>query len=209
MSLMRILTALALTLVATATPAQELGRDYTQLTLQQTPESGDKVEVLEFFSWGCSHCAQMHPVLEEWKKTLPANAALVKVPVSLGHREWGQLVRAYYALAALGELDRLEGPMFDAIHVERQPLFSEERITQWVASKGVNAQKFRNEFNSFNVTTKASRAEQLARNYRVNQTPQLIVDGKYVVVGGGTHAAVLDIASKLIEKAAAEKNSGT
>ena len=194
MSLMRILSALALTLVAAATPAQELGRDYTQLTLPQTPDSGDKVEVLEFFSWGCSHCAQMHPV---------------KVPISLGHREWGLLVRAYYALEALGELDRLEGPMFDAIHAERQPLYSEERITQWVASKGVSAQKFRNEFNSFNVTTKASRAEQLARNYRVNQTPQLIVDGKYVVVGGQTHAEVLAIASKLIEKAAADRKSGT
>ena len=209
MTLIRMLRVLALTLVAAAAPAQELGRDYTQLTLPQPPGSGDKVEVLEFFSWGCSHCAQMHPVLEEWEKKLPPHAVLVKTPISLGHSEWGQLVRAYYALEALGELGRLEGPMFDAIHDDRQPLFSEERITQWVVAKGVSAQKFRNEFNSFNVSTKASRAEQLARNYRVNQTPQLIVDGKYVVVGGRTHAEVLEITSKLIEKAAAERKSGT
>jgi thiol:disulfide interchange protein DsbA len=208
MSLMRILSALALTLLAAAAPAQELGRDYTQLTLPQTPESEDKVEVLEFFSWGCSHCAEMHPVLEAWKKTLPAHATLVKVPISLGRAEWGQLVRAYYALDALGELGRLEGPMFDAIHKERQPLFNEERITQWVASQGVSAQKFRNEFNSFNVSTRASRAEQLSRNYRVNQTPQLIVDGKYVVLGR-SHAESVEIASKLIERAAAERQVGS
>lgn len=208
MSPMRILSALALTLIVAAAPAQELGRDYTRLTLPQPPETGDKVEVLEFFSWGCSHCAEMHPLLEEWKKQLPANAALVKVPISLGHREWGQLVRAYYALEALGELHRLEGPIYDAIHKERQPLYTEERIAQWVGSQGVNVQKFRNEFNSFNVTTKASRAEQLSRNYRVNQTPQLIVDGKYMV-RGQSHEDSLQITSKLIEKAAAERKTGT
>jgi protein dithiol oxidoreductase (disulfide-forming) len=208
MRLMRILSALLLTLAAVAAPAQELGRDYTRLTLPQAPETGDKVEVLEFFSWGCSHCAEMHPLLEAWKRQLPAHAALVKVPISLGHNEWGQLVRAYYALEALGELARIEGPIYDAIHKERQPLFTEERIAQWLGSHGVDVQKFRNEFNSFNVTTKASRAEQLSRNYRVNQTPQLIVDGKYIV-RGKSHEEGLEIASKLIEKAAAERKSGT
>jgi thiol:disulfide interchange protein DsbA len=208
MNPIRTLSLMLGVLLATMSFAQELGRDYTQLTLPQTPETGDKVEVIEFFSWGCSHCAQMYPLLEEWKKQLPGHAALVKVPISLGHREWGQLVRAYYALEALGELNRLEGPLFDAIHKERQPLFNEERIAQWVGSQGVDAQRFRSEFASFTVTTKASRAEQLARNYRVNQTPQLIVDGKYVV-GGRTYAEALEITSKLIEKAAAERKSGS
>jgi thiol:disulfide interchange protein DsbA len=165
------------------------------------------VEVLEFFSWGCSHCAEMHPLITEWEKQLPANAVVVKVPISLGHREWGQLVRAYYALDAMGELQRLDGAVFDAIHKERQSLFTEDRIAQWVAAQGVNEQKFRAEFNSTNVSTKASRAEQLARDYRVNQTPQLAVDGKYIV-RGQTHADALAIARQLIDKAAAERKGG-
>ena len=150
-------------MIAASASAQELGRDYTRLTLPQTPGTAEKVEVLEFFSWGCSHCAEMHPLLSEWEKQLPANAVVVKVPISLGHREWGQLVRAYYALEALGELKRLEGAVFDAIHKEGQPLFTEDRIAQWLAAQGVSEQKFRAEFNSSNVSTKASRAEQLAR----------------------------------------------
>src|SRR5690606_769602 len=114
---------------------QELGRDYTRLTIPQAT-STDKVEVLEFFSWGCSHCAQMYPLLDAWEKELPPNAILVKVPISLGHREWGQLVRAYYALESMGELERLEGAVFDAIHVQKQPLFNENRIAAWAASQG-------------------------------------------------------------------------
>ena len=153
MKSMRIVLMIVSVLLAGSALAQELGRDYTRLTLPQAPETGDKIEVLEFFSWGCSHCAQIYPLLQEWKKALPAHAALVKVPISLGHREWGQLVRAYYALEALGELERLEGALFDAIPHARQPLDTEERISQWVGSKGVSAQKVRNEFNSFSVST--------------------------------------------------------
>jgi protein dithiol oxidoreductase (disulfide-forming) len=203
----RALVVLVVSMIAASASAQELGRDYTRLTLPQTPGTAEKVEVLEFFSWGCSHCAEMHPLLSEWEKQLPANAVVVKVPISLGHREWGQLVRAYYALEALGELKRLDGAVFDAIHKEGQPLFTEDRIAQWLAAQGVSEQKFRAEFNSSNVSTKASRAEQLARDYRINQTPQLAVDGKYVV-RGQTHADSLAIARQLIDKAAAERKGG-
>lgn len=204
MNVMRPWAALVAALIAAAVPAQELGRDYVRLTLPQAPQIEGKIEVLEFFSWGCTHCASMHPLIAEWEKKLPSHATLIKVPISLGHREWGQLVRAYYALDAMGELQRLEGAMFDAIHKQRRPLFNEEQITQWVASQGVDGQKFRTEFNSFNVSTKAGRAEQLARNYRVNQTPQLIVDGKYVVTGK-SHEDSLKIANQLIDKARMEK----
>ncbi len=114
----RALVVLVVSMIAAAASAQELGRDYTRLTLPQTPGTAEKVEVLEFFSWGCSHCAEMHPLISEWEKQLPANAVVVKVPISLGHREWGQLVRAYYALEAMGELQRLDGAVFDAIHKE-------------------------------------------------------------------------------------------
>ena len=204
----RALVVLVVSMIAASSAsAQELGRDYSRLTLPQTPGTAEKVEVLEFFSWGCSHCAEMHPLISEWAKELPANASLVKVPISLGHREWGQLVRMYYALDAMGELKRLEGAVFDAIHKERQPLFTEDRIAQWVATQGVNEQRFRTEFNSPAVSTKASRAEQLARDYRVNQTPQLAVDGKYIV-RGQTHADSLAIARHLIDKAAAERKGG-
>lgn len=208
MKLKRVSLVLAAGLLVAAAHAQELGRDYTRLTLPQTPETPGKIEVIEFFSFGCPHCADLYPELLAWEKKLPANAVLVKAPVSFGRREWGQLVRAYYALEALGELKRLEGPLFEAIHRQDQQLYTEDALAKWVAARGVNEQKFRNEFNSFNVSMKSSRADQLSRNYRVNQVPQLVVDGKYVV-GGATHADSLDIAAKLVEKATAEKKAGS
>ncbi len=207
MKVVRSLLCVVLSMLALSAWSQELGRDYTRLTLPQTPERPDKIEVLEFFSWGCSHCADLYPLLREWEKDLPPNAALVKVPISLGRNEWGQLVRAYYTLESMGEIKRLEGAVFDAIHEQRTPLFSEDQIAQWVARQGVDERQFRAEFNSFNVTTKASRAEQLARNYRISSTPQLTVDGQYLV-RGQTHADALRIARELIDKAAAQRKGG-
>ncbi|HLS80486.1 MAG TPA: thiol:disulfide interchange protein DsbA/DsbL [Steroidobacter sp.] len=183
--------------------SQELGRDYTQLTVAQPPTTPGKIEVLEFFSWGCSHCAQMHPLIEQWERDLPDNAVLVKVPISLGHRAWGQLVRAYYALDSLGELQRLEGAVFEALHRDRQPLFNEDHIVAWAASQGVDEARFREAFRSPEVSARALRAEELARGYRVNQTPQIVVQGRYVVLGR-THAESLTIARQLIDKVAAE-----
>lgn len=208
MKLMRVGLVLAAGLLTAAAYAQELGRDYTRLTLPQTPQTPGKIEVIEFFSFGCPHCADLYPELIAWEAKLPANAVLVKSPVSFGRREWGQLVRAYYALEALGELKRLEGPLFEAIHKQHQPLYTEDAIAKWVAARGVSEQKFRGEFNSFNVSTKSSRADQLSRNYRVNQVPQVVVDGKYIV-GGRTHTETLDIAGKLVEKATAERKAGS
>ena len=175
------------------------GRDYTLLPTPQTPSVADKVEVIEFFSYGCPHCYQFHPKISDWSAKLPNNAVFVRVPVSLGRREWGQLVRAYYALEATGDLARLDTALFEAIHKERKPLFNEESITAWVASQGVDAVKFRNEFNSTNVSAKASRAEQMSRSYAVNGVPQLNVAGKYLVIGR-TFDDMLSIAGELVAK---------
>ena len=93
--------------MVSAAPVQ--GTDYTLIQPSQTPTTTGKVEVIEFFSYGCPHCFHMAPLLKQWQKTeLPANAVLVRVPVSFGRREWGQLVRAYYTLEATGDLGRLD-----------------------------------------------------------------------------------------------------
>ena len=168
--------------MVSAAPVQ--GTDYTLLSPPQTPTTTGKVEVIEFFSYGCPHCFHLQPLLKQWEKAeLPANAVLVRVPVAFGRREWGQLVRAFYTLEATGDLERLDDKLFDAIHQQQQPLFDLENLTGWAAQNGVDANKFRSTFNSPEVTAKAMRAEQLSREYKINGVPTLTVAGKYKALG--------------------------
>jgi thiol:disulfide interchange protein DsbA len=179
------------------------GQDYVRLNPPQTTNSPGKIEVLEFFSYACHYCYDLHPKVTRWAAKLPSNAVFVRVPVALGHREWGPLVRTYYALESTGDLARLDTPLFDAINKEKQRLFDERSITAWVVAHGVDAEKFTAAFNSFSVSTKSSRAEQMGRTYRIDGTPRLSIDGRYVAFGR-THDEMLTIARELIDKAAKE-----
>ena len=180
-----------------AAPVQ--GTDYALLTPPQPPTAAGKVEVIEFFSYGCPHCYHLQPLLMDWKKKeLPANAVLIRVPVSLGRREWGQLVRAYYALEATGDLARLDDTLFDSIHKDNQRLFDLDSLAAWAAQNGVDANKFRSEFNSPAVSAKATHAEQMSRDYKVNGVPTLIVAGKYRAMGKD-YPDMLKITRELID----------
>lgn len=188
-------------LVASAAPVQ--GTDYQLVSPPQTPATVGKVEVIEFFSYGCPHCFHMHPLLKQWQKTeLPANAVLVRVPVAFGRREWGQLVRAYYTLEATGDLARLDDQLFAAIHEQNKPLFDLDSLAAWAAENGVDAKKFRQTFTSPEITEKALHADQLSRDYKINGVPTLTVAGKYRALGKD-FPEMLKITSALITEASA------
>lgn len=206
MTTLRTLLVLAAAMLATSAQAQVEGQDYVKITPAQTPETKGKIEVIEFFSYGCPHCFHMDPLITAWAKELPANAVLVKVPVSLGRREWGQLVRAYYTLQATGDLARLDHALFKAIHEEKKALYDEDSLAAWAGEHGVNASKFHEVFNSFDITTKASRAEQLSRSYKVNGIPNIAVAGKYTVLGK-TYEDMLKTARVLVDKSATEQQA--
>jgi thiol:disulfide interchange protein DsbA len=203
MKCFRILAALLCVLAAPAY-AQVQGQDYQLLTPAQPTSSTDKVEVVEFFSYACPHCAAMAPQIEKWVAQLPANTTFVRVPVSFGRREWGILSRAYYTLEATGDLARLDDAVFTSIHQGHKQMFSEDDLAAWAAENGIDAAKFRAAFESPGVSAKALRAEQLSRDYKVNSVPTVIVDGKYIATGK-THEETLKIARQLVDKAAADK----
>ena len=200
--LLLAICALAVALPCAAEPVA--GREYKPLATPQTPETPGKLEVLEFFSYACPHCNAFHPLVTQWAKQLPANAVFIRVPVSFGRPEWGQLVRAYYALQATGDLGRLDSALFDAIHKEHQTLFNEATLTAWAVQHGVPEEKFRAAYNSFNVTTRASHADQLSRDYQVQGVPTLVVDGKYEVQGKD-HTELLANASQVVDMAIKRK----
>jgi protein dithiol oxidoreductase (disulfide-forming) len=203
---MTVSRIVAVLLLALAVPAyaQVENQDYQKLAPPQPPATPDKVEVIEFFSYGCPHCYAMQSHIVPWAAELPKNVSFIRVPVSFGRREWGQLSRAYYALEATGDLARLDNALFDGIHKERRQLFDEDNLAAWAGEHGVDAGKFRAAFESPGVTARTLRAEELSRLYRVNSVPTVIVDGKYIALGK-THEDMLKVARQLIDKSAAER----
>lgn len=185
--------------------AQSAGKDYTPISPVQPTEDGAKIEVLEFFSYGCPHCSDFNPILHAWAGKLPADVVIKKVPVTFGRAAWGNVAKLYYTLEITGDLNRLEADVFKAIHQERANLFDEKTLTEWVVKKGVDQKKFTETFGSFGVMSKVKRADQMAQAYKIQGVPALAVEGKYLV-GGKDFNEALAITDKLIAKARSEKS---
>jgi protein dithiol oxidoreductase (disulfide-forming) len=185
---------------ASASAAPVEGRDYSTLRSQQRPESSAQVEVIEFFSYGCPHCADLNPQLKAWAAKLPRDTAFIKVPVGFGRSSWASLARAYYALQATGDLERLDQALFDAIHKQRLPLQDEASIAAWVGKQGGKADAFTTAYRSPGVATKVARAEELVRRYQIMEVPKFAVGGRYLVMGE-SHEQVLANATALAAQA--------
>ena len=183
------------------------GTDYQLLSPAQPTNNPGKIVVTEFFSYQCSHCFMFSPVVTAWAKKLPKDVAFERVPVSLGRAAWQPISQAFYALQAMDKLQQLDQLIFNAIHVQNAGLLDEASITAFVAKQGVNATDFTAAYNSFGVKSSVVRAEQLMKSHRVQGTPTLVIDGKYVVMNEGTknYEDWLVRADKLIIKARAEK----
>ena len=192
-----------LTLVSSAQASFVAGHDYVVLDVAQRQETKGKIEVIEFFSWGCPHCYEFYPLLARWLATLPKDATFRRVPVGFGHPEWDNLARAYYALQSTGDLARLDGPIFEAIHKNHVSLFDEESITAWVAKHGVNAAQFTAAYRSFGVNTSVDQALQMVIDYRVDGVPTMAIGGRYEV--SADHTKMLGVVDELIAKTRQEQ----
>lgn len=198
-----VAVAAALTLAAPAL-AQTAGKDYTPVEPPQATDNPAKVEVIEFFSYGCPHCNDFHPLISAWSAKLPADVTFRRIPVTFNRAAWANIARLFYALEATGDLAKLDGEVFKAIHGERLNLFEEKALNEWVAKKGVDPKKFSEAFSSFGVMSKVKRGDQMAQAFRIQGVPAVAVDGKYLV-GGKDFNETLSIADKLIAKARSEK----
>lgn len=184
MSIRNSLVALALIVLSVpALAAVTAGTDYRVIDPPQHPESGGKIEVIEFFSYGCPHCNEFYPLISAWAAKLPKDVVFKRVATGLGRTAWTNLAKTYYALEATGDLNRLDAQIFHAIHEEHQPLFDEKAISQWVGQHGVDTAKFNTAFESFGVNTKLNQAEEMVENYKIDGVPALCVDGKYLILG--------------------------
>lgn len=160
------------------------GADYVVLPTPQNTETGDKVEVLEFFWYRCPHCYSLEPSLEAWVKKLPADVQFRRLP-AVFNDEWAIDARIFYALEAMGEVDRLHRPLFDAIHkqggVQQKGPGYLKFVQSWLARQNVDLAKFDAAMRSFAVESKIKRSFQLAQGYKLDGVPAIAINGRYLV----------------------------
>lgn len=206
----RWFAALAIAALSLALPAHAqlaVGRDYVAIEPAQPTDDPAKIEVVEFFSYACPHCSDFAPHLAKWVAKAPADVSFRRVAVGFGNPFYQNMARLHYALEALGELPRLDDAVFTALHVKGLKLLDEKSIAQWVTAQGVDAKRFSDAYNSFGVTSKAKRADQMAASYKIRGVPAMVVDGRYLVTGQDVkgHADLLALTDKVIAKRRAER----
>jgi len=171
-------TAAPIPAVLRAQPAGDPG--YSVLEKPLPVDNPAKIEVAEFFWYGCIHCYNLEPAPELWVPKLPADAYFRRIPAVFNER-WGHDAAIYYAFEALGVLDKLHRPFFDAIHKDRLNTDKPAALNEWLGRQGVDAKKFEETMKSFGVQSKTRRAAQLTGNSKITGTPSMMVQGRYTV----------------------------
>ena len=201
-----LLAALAIGISAAPAIAQNLveGKQFVRVQMPQPVEVAGKVEVLEFFWYGCPHCYDFEPLLKPWVKNLPADVHFKKVP-AIFRPEWAAGARIFYTLDAMGLVDKHNDAVFVAVQKERINLFDERVLLDWVAKQGIDRQKFHDMYKSFGIDGKVRRAGEMTQEYGFGGVPAMVVGGKYMPAPGvGSYQDMLRVADGLIEKTRGE-----
>ncbi|HAS49777.1 MAG TPA: disulfide bond formation protein DsbA [Gammaproteobacteria bacterium] len=203
---MQILTFVMLMPLAFSSFAQiekyVAGTHYTELQAPVNTNDSSKVEVLEAFWYGCSHCFRFEPLIANWEATAGEDVDFVRFPAM-----WNALMevhaQVYYTAEAMDALDIVHEPVFNAINIEGNRLQNENQIGALFAEYGISEDDFSKAFNSFTVRTKVNQAKQRMQAYEIRSTPNMIVNGKYLVTTGETvrtQADMLEVVDFLVEK---------
>ena len=194
---------LVMTGLAHAQGAPKEGTHYVKLSTPapvSLPSPDKKIEVVEFFWYGCPHCYAFEPTLEVWVKKLPADVSFRQVPV--GFMAPHQLhQKLFYALEEMGQLPAMHRKVFNAIHQQNKRLGSESEIIAFANASGVDGAKLAEAMKSFSVSTKANRAKQLADAYKIDGVPALGINGRFYTSAtlAGSHERAVAVADFLIQ----------
>ncbi|MBS0497645.1 MAG: thiol:disulfide interchange protein DsbA/DsbL [Gammaproteobacteria bacterium] len=182
------------------------GKDYTVLAKPQPAESSGKIEVLEFFWYGCPHCYSLHPHLKNWLANIPGDVSFQYVPAIL-RPNWVSAAKIFYAIEALGITGSLHDKVYDAIHRDKIDLNNESVLFDWIEKQGIDRKKFENTYQSFAVQNQVSRSTQMSRQYQLTGVPALVINGKYLTSGrmGSTPQDTIKTLDALLEKVRKEK----
>ena len=187
---------------ASAQGAPLEGKQFKKIEPPVPPSAAGKIEVLEFFSYACPHCNAFEPTIEAWTKKMPADVAFSRVPVPF-LMNFENLMRTYYALETMGQVDAMQRKVFAAIHVDRNYLEKPADIAALMAKNGIDAAKFTSVFNSFSVASSVTRAKKLMAAYKIDGVPTIAVNGRWTTSPGdaGGPEQATAVADYLIQRA--------
>jgi thiol:disulfide interchange protein DsbA len=173
-----------------------------KLSQPQAVPGGGKIEVVEFFWYGCPHCNAFEPALEAWQKKLPADVAFRRIPVAFREEPFTTHQRLFFAIETMGLVDTLHRKVFNAVHLDRARLDKLPELVEFMNKNGVDGAKFSEVYNSFSVQTKARQAKQLAEAYRIDGVPAIGIQGRYYTSGSmaGSGERSLAVADYLLNR---------
>jgi len=151
---------------------------YALLQPPQPTDGGGKIEVIEFFWYGCPHCYALEPAVNAFIKSAPKDVVFKRVP-AYPSDSWGEMAKVFYTLEAMGLLEQYHQRVFDAMHRDNVNLANKRLRDEWLAKNGIDVAKYAEVEKSFTVATKIARAKQLTQAYKVDSVPRLVVNGKY------------------------------
>lgn len=174
---------------------------YDPVTPPQPVQNPGKIEVIEFFWYGCPHCYHLEPAMTEWLKNKPANVEFIRQPAVFSEL-WGKHAKAFFTAEVLGVSDKVHADFFDAIQNRKEKLLTEDELQKFFAAHGVKEEDFRNAYNSFAVYTKLRQAEGMGQRYGITGVPTLIVNGKYRVSASSAKSQdnMLTVTNELIKQ---------
>lgn len=182
--------------------AQEIkqGRDYEVLDKALAVSAGNKVEVFEFFSYGCPHCFHFEPELKAWEKANASKVSVMRSPVIFPGTRWGEAFFAeiYYTLEAMGQLGALHEAVFEAVQNKGMNFGDDKILNGWLSERKINPTQFAETRKSFGVQAKINDAKKRMNEGGVDSTPQLIVAGKYRILPASSFKRMLEVADLLI-----------
>lgn len=183
------LALLALAWVAGGAHAQDVrARQNIEYLLiaPQAVETGDRIEVIDFFWYGCPACNALQPELEAWIRRKPPDVALRRIP-AIFRDSWAPHVRIYYTLEQLGELERLHLKVYDSYHIEELHVSKPDVMVEWAVKNGIDRKRWLDAYFSPHVDTQIERAKALTAAYAIRGTPSLVVDGRYLATWDLAH----------------------
>jgi thiol:disulfide interchange protein DsbA len=211
---MKLISTLALAVALMACQgeisAQTSGPDegtYTVLNSPLEPSTGDKIEVMELFWYGCGHCFALEPYVKNWKeKSMPDNVEFVKMPAIFSQR-WEFHAKAFYTMEALGVLEQANDEFFHRLHVKRSPINTMGQLVEFLSAYDKSEEEINSAFNSFAVDSKVRNAKIITAKSTAQGVPAVLVDGKYhtSVRLAGSQDNLFKVVNQLVEKAAAER----
>jgi len=202
------LGALALALATAGAFGQANVRsEVVRLNPPRPVATGERIEVLEFFYYGCPICYELEPLMTRWLATqAPGYVALRRIP-ALPSEGWETFAKLYFTLEAIGEVNRLHWPVYDNFHFDGKLLNEEKVMLEWVEHNGVDAKKFAEIYGSQEIQAKLAQSRELMKAYDVRGVPTIIVDGKYLSsarLAGGTRQ-LMQIVDELVRQAKSER----